>query len=202
MLRSTNYFDNFIFACRQALPQLQQANRKTTPSASKEQISCGVAFSVFRKIVALFHTSSMSTVLCNYAGYILNLKDRKSIDPIPLVSNRYQYQRWYQYYRYLDQFSTANTWIFYRYWIFSDKSHHNKQYCWHSKRIRGHSQLQGEHEALEEVFRQLWDLFWKDLTDEGDEFVVLVTQRGELENNENRISVSSHMSQAWYYISI
>lgn len=86
-------------------------------------------------------------------------------------------------------------WIFYRYWISSHKSHHNNQYCWHSKRIRGHSQLQGEHEALEEVFWQLWDLFWKDLTDEGDEFVVLVTQRGELENNENRISVSSHMSQ-------
>lgn len=57
-------------------------------------------------------------------------------------------------------------------------------------RIRGHSQLQGEHEAFEEVFRQLWDLFWKDLTDEGDEFVVLVTQRGELENSEDMISMS------------
>lgn len=54
-----------------------------------------------------------------------------------------------------------------------------------SGRIRGHSQLQGEHEAFEEVFRQLWDLFWKDLTDEGDELVVLVTQRGELEKNED-----------------
>lgn len=49
-------------------------------------------------------------------------------------------------------------------------------------RIRGHSQLQGKHEAFEEVFWQLWDLFREDLTDEGDELVVLVTQRGELEN--------------------
>lgn len=48
-------------------------------------------------------------------------------------------------------------------------------------RIRGHSQLQGKHEAFEEVFWQLWDLFREDLTDEGDELVVLVAQRGELE---------------------
>lgn len=60
------------------------------------------------------------------------------------------------------------------------------------KRIRGHSQLQGEHEAFEEVFGQLWDLFWKDLTDEGDEFVVLVTQRGELEKKRDGTSMSSH----------
>lgn len=59
-----------------------------------------------------------------------------------------------------------------------------------SRRIRGHSQLEGEHEAFEEVFGQLWDLFWKDLTDEGDELVILVTQRGELENNRDKISIS------------
>lgn len=52
-----------------------------------------------------------------------------------------------------------------------------------NERIRGHSQLQGKHEAFKEVFRQLWDLLRKDLTDEGDELVVLVTQRGELEKN-------------------
>jgi len=63
----------------------------------------------------------------------------------------------------------------------------------HSERIRGHSQLQREHEALEEVFGQLWNLFWKDLADEGDELVVLVTQRRELENNEDRISRTSHL---------
>lgn len=50
------------------------------------------------------------------------------------------------------------------------------------RKIRGHPQLQGEHEALEEVFRQLRDLFWEDLADEGDELVVLVTQGGELEH--------------------
>lgn len=50
-----------------------------------------------------------------------------------------------------------------------------------SWRIRGHSQLQREHEALEELLRQLWDLFRKDLTDEGDKLVVLITQRRELE---------------------
>lgn len=59
-----------------------------------------------------------------------------------------------------------------------------------SERIRGHSQLQGKHEAFEEVFRQLWDLLWKDLTDEGDELVVLVTQGGELENNGDKVSTS------------
>lgn len=61
----------------------------------------------------------------------------------------------------------------------------NNQYVRHigRERIRGHSQLQGKHEAFEEVFRQLWDLLWKDLTDEGDELVVLVAQGGELENN-------------------
>lgn len=55
-----------------------------------------------------------------------------------------------------------------------------------SGRIRGHSQLQREHEALEELLRQLWDLFRKDLTDEGDELVVLITQRRELDENEER----------------
>lgn len=47
-------------------------------------------------------------------------------------------------------------------------------------RIRGHSQLQGKHKAFEEVFGQLWDLLGEDLTDEGDELVILVAQRGEL----------------------
>lgn len=61
-----------------------------------------------------------------------------------------------------------------------------------NERIRGHSQLQGKHEAFKEVFRQLWDLLRKDLTDEGDELVVLVAQRGELEKTpENRIVVST-----------
>lgn len=53
-----------------------------------------------------------------------------------------------------------------------------------TKRIRGHSQLQGVHETLEEFFRKLWDLLWKDLTYEGDELVILVAQRGELEEEE------------------
>lgn len=48
-------------------------------------------------------------------------------------------------------------------------------------RIRGHAQLQGEHEALEELLWELRDLLWKYLTDEGDQLVVLVTQGGELE---------------------
>lgn len=66
-------------------------------------------------------------------------------------------------------------------------------------RIRGHSQLQGKHEAFEEVFRQLWDLFWKDLADEGDELVVLVTQRGELEKSGDRVSVGpQNMIQSKY----
>lgn len=61
-----------------------------------------------------------------------------------------------------------------------------------NERIRGHSQLQGKHEAFKEVFRQLWDLLRKDLTDEGDELVVLVTQRGELEKTpESRTVVST-----------
>lgn len=64
-----------------------------------------------------------------------------------------------------------------------------------SGRIRGHSQLQGEHEAFEEVFRQLWDLFWKDLTDEGDELVVLVTQGGELgkQREQDQQELSQHV---------
>lgn len=53
-----------------------------------------------------------------------------------------------------------------------------------TKRIRGHSQLQGVHETLEEFFGKLWDLLWKDLTYEGDELVILVAQRGELEEEE------------------
>lgn len=48
-------------------------------------------------------------------------------------------------------------------------------------RIRGHSQLQGEHKAFEQVLGQLWDLLREDLADEGDELVVLVAQRGELD---------------------
>ena len=51
-------------------------------------------------------------------------------------------------------------------------------------RIRGHAQLQGEHQALEEILWELRDLLWKDLTDEGDQLVVLVTQGGELEQRE------------------
>lgn len=61
--------------------------------------------------------------------------------------------------------------------LMSFTNQHIRQRRW---RIRGHSQLQGKHEAFEEVFRQLWDLFGEDLTDEGDELVVLVAQRGEL----------------------
>lgn len=62
---------------------------------------------------------------------------------------------------------------------------------WDNERIRGHSQLQGKHEAFKEVFRQLWDLLRKDLTNEGDELVVLVTQRGELEKTpQSRMDVS------------
>lgn len=70
----------------------------------------------------------------------------------------------------------------------------NNQYVRHigSERTRGHSQLQGKHEAFEEVFRQLWDLLWKDLTDEGDELVVLVAQGGELENNGGQDQHTEH----------
>lgn len=61
-------------------------------------------------------------------------------------------------------------------------------------RIRGHAELQRKHEALEEVFRQLWDLLWKDLADEGDELVVLVTQRGKLQHKSDTICVKVHSS--------
>lgn len=66
-----------------------------------------------------------------------------------------------------------------------------------SERIRGHAQLEGEHKALEELFRQLGDLLRKDLTDEGDELVVLVTQRRELQHrHRDCINISSH--QMWF----
>ena len=58
-------------------------------------------------------------------------------------------------------------------------------------RIRGHSQLQGEHEALEELLWELRYLLWKDLTDEGDQLVVLVTQGGELKQRDACINTVS-----------
>lgn len=69
--------------------------------------------------------------------------------------------------------------------ILNDKS--EKTTTGDNERIRGHSQLQGKHKAFEEVFGQLWDLLREDLADEGDELVILVTQRGELEStNTNK----------------
>lgn len=58
----------------------------------------------------------------------------------------------------------------------------NKLFSVYTKttRIRGHAQLQGAHETFEEFFRQLRDLLWENLTDEGDELIILVTQRREL----------------------
>ena len=58
-------------------------------------------------------------------------------------------------------------------------------------RIRGHAQLQGEHEALEELLWELRDLLWKYLTDEGDQLVVLVTQGGELKQRDTCINTVS-----------
>lgn len=55
-----------------------------------------------------------------------------------------------------------------------------------NERIRGHSQLQGEHQAFEKVLGQLRDLLGEDLADEGDELVVLVAQRGELGGRSSR----------------
>lgn len=51
-------------------------------------------------------------------------------------------------------------------------------------RIRGHPEFQREHEALEEILGQQWDLLGEDLADEGDELVVLVAQRRELRRTE------------------
>ncbi len=70
--------------------------------------------------------------------------------------------------------------------MLSKQSLNNVTVYTNTARIRGHAKLQGAHETFEELLRQLRDLLWEYLADEGDELIILVTQRRELGTRERK----------------